>query len=94
MWFGEIKLSGRVAAALVGLRARTFGVLVIVLGMLVVFGLVPAGASAESLCTDTWVGPSEGEWSVAADGRRVCRRLARWRALGRGRPLSLGRVRL
>ena len=67
MWFGEIKLSGRVAAALVGLRARTFGVLVIVLGMLVVFGLVPAGASAESLCTDTWVGPSEGEWSVAAD---------------------------
>jgi hypothetical protein len=29
--------------------------------------LVPARASAESLCTDSWAGPGEGEWSTAAD---------------------------
>ena len=29
--------------------------------------LVPAGASAEPPCTDTWTGPAEGEWSTVAD---------------------------
>jgi len=29
--------------------------------------VVPAPASAESLCTDTWVGPGEGEWKTAAN---------------------------
>lgn len=32
-----------------------------------VLALVPAVASAESLCTDTWVGPGEGTWQTAAD---------------------------
>ncbi len=27
----------------------------------------PTVASAESLCTDTWTGPAEGEWSTVAD---------------------------
>src|ERR1700686_1769981 len=40
----------------------------VVVGVLAVvgFGLVPAGASAESLCTDSWTGPAEGEWGEAA----------------------------
>ena len=29
--------------------------------------LVPAGASAEPLCANTWIGPSEGSWGVAKD---------------------------
>jgi hypothetical protein len=34
---------------------------------LATIALMPAHASAESLCTDTWSGPSEGEWSTAGD---------------------------
>ncbi len=33
---------------------------------LAVLALVPAGASAEPLCTDSWTGPSEGEWGESA----------------------------
>jgi RHS repeat-associated protein len=33
----------------------------------VAVALVPGVASAESLCTDTWTGPSEGQWTTAAD---------------------------
>ncbi|HSZ13812.1 MAG TPA: RHS repeat-associated core domain-containing protein [Solirubrobacteraceae bacterium] len=29
--------------------------------------MAPASASAEGLCTDTWVGPAEGSWETAAD---------------------------
>ena len=29
--------------------------------------LAPASASAEGLCTDTWVGPAEGGWETVAD---------------------------
>jgi RHS repeat-associated protein len=29
--------------------------------------IVPSAASAESLCTNTWTGPSEGSWLTAAD---------------------------
>ncbi len=29
--------------------------------------LMPASASAESLCTDTWVGPAAGSWVTASD---------------------------
>jgi RHS repeat-associated protein len=29
--------------------------------------LTPAGAAAESLCTDTWTGPGEGSWRTAAN---------------------------
>jgi RHS repeat-associated protein len=36
--------------------------------LLVVFlALAPASASAESLCTDTWSGPVEGNWTTAED---------------------------
>jgi RHS repeat-associated protein len=34
---------------------------------LATLALMPASASAESLCTDTWTGPSEGEWQTASD---------------------------
>ena len=38
----------------------------LVLGIaLVTLALVPVGASAEPLCTDTWTGPAEGEWQTA-----------------------------
>ncbi len=33
----------------------------------VILVLAPAGASAESLCTDTWTGPAEGNWTTAED---------------------------
>lgn len=33
----------------------------------VAMALMPAGASAEPLCTDTWTGPSEGAWEESAD---------------------------
>jgi YD repeat-containing protein len=32
-----------------------------------VLALVPAGASAEPLCTDTWTGPNEGAWQTASN---------------------------
>jgi RHS repeat-associated protein len=35
--------------------------------LVAVIVLMPASASAESLCTDTWVGPAEGTWQTAAD---------------------------
>src|ERR1700684_4089577 len=35
--------------------------------VLVCLVLAPAGASAESLCTDTWSGASEGSWGTASN---------------------------
>ncbi len=51
-----------------GIRVRkiAWGVGVL-LALFVVLAVVPTGASAEPLCTDTWVGPSEGEWQTASD---------------------------
>ncbi|MGH2853538.1 MAG: DUF6531 domain-containing protein [Solirubrobacteraceae bacterium] len=34
---------------------------------LAVLAVVPAGASAEPLCTDNWTGPSEGAWQTASN---------------------------
>ena len=45
--------------------AKSFGCLVALL--VAILALVPASASAESLCTDTWTGPSEGNWTTAED---------------------------
>jgi hypothetical protein len=42
-------------------------VVVAVLSLLVMLVLVPASASAEPLCTDTWTGPAEGNWTTAED---------------------------
>ncbi|HEY4451789.1 MAG TPA: RHS repeat-associated core domain-containing protein [Solirubrobacteraceae bacterium] len=49
-------------------RLRRAGRLLSVAAVLVVVGLLvlPPLASAESLCTDTWVGPSSGDWGTAA----------------------------
>ncbi len=47
------------------LGLRSFGALTAL--VVLVFMLVPAGASAEPLCTDTWTGASEGEWSTAGE---------------------------
>jgi hypothetical protein len=44
--------------------SRVVGVLVV---LLVVLTVAPAGASAESMCTDDWSGSSEGEWSALAN---------------------------
>jgi RHS repeat-associated protein len=58
----------RLASGGWGLRtasaSRVVGVVVV---LLVALAVVPAGASAESVCTDTWTRPSEGEWQVASD---------------------------
>jgi RHS repeat-associated protein len=56
----QASLSGTVPRRLVG---WALGVLVLLVGCMA--WSVPV-ASAESLCTDTWVGPAEGEWSEAA----------------------------
>ena len=45
--------------------ARALGCLATL--MVTVLALAPASASAESLCTDTWAGPSEGTWQTAVD---------------------------
>jgi YD repeat-containing protein len=43
------------------------GVCALVVLLVVVLALGAASASAESLCTDTWTGPAEGEWTIAED---------------------------
>jgi len=48
-----------------GRLGRSVGLLVVLL--IGVLALAPAGASAEPLCTDTWTGPAEGEWLTAGD---------------------------
>ena len=53
---------GRIAVKKLG---RNVGLLVVLL--VGVLALVPAGASAEPLCTYTWTGPAEGEWTTEAD---------------------------
>jgi hypothetical protein len=45
--------------------ALRIGVLVALLAAVLAIG--PASASAEPLCTDTWIGPSEGSWGTAKD---------------------------
>jgi hypothetical protein len=42
---------------------KVFGLVVLLVGCAALFSPV---ASAESLCTDSWVGPAEGEWSETA----------------------------
>jgi RHS repeat-associated protein len=42
-------------------------VLLALLAVVLACGVSPGVAAAESLCTDTWVGPAEGSWSTAAD---------------------------
>lgn len=44
---------------------RIGGLLVLLLAMAVV--ALPASASAESICTDTWVGASTGTWQTASN---------------------------
>jgi RHS repeat-associated protein len=53
---------GRIAVKKLWRRVGLLAVLLV--GVL---ALAPAGASAEPLCTDTWTGPAEGEWTTAAD---------------------------
>jgi RHS repeat-associated protein len=43
------------------------GVCTLATVLAVVFVLLPAAAAAESLCTDTWTGPSKGTWATGAD---------------------------
>lgn len=45
--------------------ARNIGLLTLLL--VGVFALAPGSASAEPLCTDTWTGPVEGNWTTAED---------------------------
>jgi RHS repeat-associated protein len=67
---------GRAGLATVGgggSSRRPVGVLAVMsLGCLAallvaILALAPARALAEPLCTDTWTGPSEGNWTTAAD---------------------------
>ena len=48
-------------------RASAWRVVGVVVVSLVALALVPAGASAETLCTDTWVGGSSGLWKVESN---------------------------
>jgi RHS repeat-associated protein len=51
------------------LLARSRGLVVVVVGLVVVFGfgLLAVAASAEPLCTDSWVGGLEGKWQTGVD---------------------------
>lgn len=68
MRFGRIRQAvpaqdpGRMVVKKVG---RSVGLLAVL--FVGVLALVPAGASAEPLCTDAWNGPGEGNWEVVAD---------------------------
>ncbi len=51
-------------ARLWGYRAMTARCVGFLAALLVALAVVPAGASAEPLCTDTWTGASEGAWQT------------------------------
>jgi len=59
--------SGRRLVVATLLRPTKLGLLIALSTAVLALGLAPAGASAEPLCTDTWTGPAEGEWTTAAD---------------------------
>ena len=69
-WFGSARLA---EARMGGPRRLPTGVLAVWgLGCLVallvmMLALVPGSASAEPVCTDTWTGPGEGNWTTAED---------------------------
>jgi RHS repeat-associated protein len=66
MWFGRAGVAverGRFARAETRLA---LGGVVLLLAFLALV-LVPAGASAEPLCTDTWTGGSTGTWQTASN---------------------------
>jgi RHS repeat-associated protein len=55
-------------SASVGVLLEPFRNLLLIAALVLgLFALVPASASAEPLCTDTWTGASEGEWTTAAN---------------------------
>jgi YD repeat-containing protein len=57
-----------VVRAVSALRALVVvGMLLGVLGSVSAAVVMPTVASAESMCSDTWSGPSEGEWSTASN---------------------------
>ncbi len=59
---------GRSEARPVSLTAARAGLICLVaLGANFGLTLTPASASAEPLCTNSWTGPSEGEWGVGSD---------------------------
>ncbi len=60
-----VRTEGRSPFAVGGLVARSAGLLIALL--VGVLALVPAGASAEPLCTDTWTGASEGTWQTVTN---------------------------
>jgi hypothetical protein len=49
------------------ISTRRHIVAVVLGGLLAMLALAPARALAEPLCTDTWTGPSEGNWASAED---------------------------
>ena len=53
--------------SLISIRWRVPVGLCALLVLVLAFCVVPAIASAEPLCTDSWAGPSEGEWTTAGD---------------------------
>ncbi len=53
----------RLAAGTSGVRC----ICALVVALAVVLALGTTSASAESLCTDTWTGPSEGSWTTSGD---------------------------
>jgi RHS repeat-associated protein len=63
-WYGTRGQSGDHLVAGVFV-ARSVGLLIALL--VVVSTLASASARAESVCTDTWTGPVEGEWTTAED---------------------------
>jgi RHS repeat-associated protein len=61
----ETRAGRRVSPTAGSLAMR--GVCALVVSLVAVLALGAASASAESLCTDTWVGTSEGAWQAAED---------------------------
>jgi hypothetical protein len=65
MWPKKKNLPSRKDSTTLALM-RSVGLVVVLLVLLVLL-VAPASALAEPLCTDTWVGPSEGPWQTASD---------------------------
>jgi RHS repeat-associated protein len=60
-----IRAGGRSRLRAGVLAVRSLGCLFALL--VAVLALAPSSAVAESVCTDTWTGPAEGEWATAGD---------------------------
>jgi hypothetical protein len=64
---GRVRPRTRPHRRRLAIAAAKSSVCSLVLSLTVVLVFSTASASAEPVCTDTWTGPSEAEWTIAGD---------------------------